>query len=294
MSDAPTSQEVYRTLQRRAREKARGTQELFEFYLLERFLYRLSVFRHRDRFILKGGLMLAILGIRRPTRDADMLARGIPGDEESLLALVREVSSIPVDDGITFEASQARAAPTREHAAYPGTRIVVPATLGKARLQLRLDSNFGDPAQARDIEYPTLLSDEPLGPLGYPVETVIAEKVETMISRGDANARERDYADVLALSKIHPVEAGALRDALEQTATHRGTQLMPLSEVLETLPISRQRDWRAFLDRSGLPDMPESFEEAVAQVSNFVGPMLRDDPNLIRWSPLAGEWKRRG
>jgi len=80
----------------------------------------------------------------------------------------------------------------REHAAYPETRIVVPASLGTARLQLRLDVNFGDPADARHKAYLTLLSDEPIGLLGYPVKSVITEKVETMISRGDANTRERD------------------------------------------------------------------------------------------------------
>lgn len=132
-----------------------------------------------------------------------------------------------------------------------------------------------------------------IGLLGYPVETVIAEKVETMISRGDANTRERDYADVLALSKLHPVEARRLRLSLERTAAHRGTQLMPLSEVLDTLPVARQRDWRAFLDRSGLSAMPEGFEEAVAEVANFVDPVLRNDPDLVRWNPSAGKWERQ-
>jgi hypothetical protein len=99
---------------------------------------------------------------------ADVLARGIVGDEQSLLAVVREVASIMADDGMIFDASQARAMTIREHAAYPGTRIVVPATLGTARLQLRLDVNFGDPARAEEIEYPTLLSMAPIGLLGYP------------------------------------------------------------------------------------------------------------------------------
>lgn len=291
MSEPPISQEVYRALQRRARNERRGTQELFEFYLLERFLYRLSVSRYRDRFVLKGGLLLTILGVRRPTRDADVLARNIAGDDEALLTVVKEVATISVDDGITFDTSQARATTIREHAAYPGTRIVVPATLGTARLQLRLDVNFGDPAEAREIEYPTLLSEEPFGLLGYPVETVIAEKVETMISRGDANTRERDYADVLALSKIHPIEFQRLRQALEQTAAHRGTELIPLSEALETLPSTRQRDWRAFLIRAGLPDMPESFEEAVQGVANFVDPVLRNAPRLLQWNPATQEWE---
>jgi predicted nucleotidyltransferase component of viral defense system len=292
LSKPPTPQEVYRALQRRARDERRGTQELFEFYVLERFLYRLSVSRYRDRFVLKGGLLLTVLGVRRPTRDADVLALNIRGDEETLLAVVREIAGIPADDGVTFDTSQARAMTIREHAAYPGTRIVVPAALGRAQLRLRLDVNFGDPAGAQEIAYPTLLSEEPFGLLGYPVETVISEKVETMISRGDANTRERDYADVLALSRIHSVEAHSLRQALEQTAAHRGTELMPLAQALDTLPTDRQRDWQAFLDRSGFSDMPADFEEAVARVAQFVDPVLRNEPDLTRWNPVAGEWER--
>ena len=294
MSEPRTPQEVYRALQRRARRDSRGVQELFEFYLLERFLYRLSISPYRDRFVLKGGLLLTVLGARRPTRDADVLARGVAGDEESLIAVVEEISSIHADDGLTFDASAVRSSVIREFAAYPGLRISVPATLGSARLQLRLDVNFGDPVGPQEIEYPTLLAGKPIHLLGYPVEAVIAEKVETMISRGDANTRERDYADVLALSKVHSVKARSLRQALERTAAHRGTQLMPLSQTLDTLPAARQRDWRAFLARSRLTAMPDSFEEAVARVADFVDPVLRNDPDLDRWNPSAGEWERRG
>lgn len=294
MSEPRTPQEVYRALQRQAREERRGTQELFEFYLLERFLYRLSISRYRDRFVLKGGLLLMVLGARRPTRDADVLAQGVGGGEDNLLTVVQEISGIHDEDGVTFDPSAARAAVIREHAAYPGLRISVPATLGTARLQLRLDINFGDPVGPQEIEYPTLLAKEPIDLLGYPVEAVIAEKVETMISRGDANTRERDYADVLALSRVHPVQAHKLRQALEQTAAHRGTQPMPLAQTLDTLPTARQRDWKAFLDRSRLTTMPESFEEAVAEVANFVDPVLRNDPDLIRWNPSTGEWEGRG
>jgi predicted nucleotidyltransferase component of viral defense system len=293
LSDSSTPQEVYLALRRRAREEGRGTQELFEFYLLERFLYRLSASRYRDRFVLKGGLLLTVLGARRPTRDADVLARGVASDEESLLAIAREIASIPADDGVAFDPSAARASVIREHTAYPGMRISVPAALGTARLQLRLDINLGDPVGPQEIEYPALLAGEPIELLGYPVEAVIAEKVETMISRGDANTRERDYADVLALSRIHPVEARKLRQTLQETADHRGTALVPLSEALDTLPAARQRDWRAFLARSGLPGMPESFEEAVEEVRAFVDPVLRNDPDLLRWNPATREWNCR-
>ena len=291
MSEPPTSREVYRALQRRARTEGRGTQELFEFYLLERFLYRLSLSRYRDRFVLKGGLLLTVLGARRPTRDADVLARGIAGDKGNLLAAVGEIATIAADDGVNFDASSARVSVIREHATYPGLRISMPATLGTARLQLRLDVNFGDPVSPQKIEYPTLLTDEPIALLGYPVEAVIAEKVETMISRGDANTRERDYADVLALSKIHRIEFRRLRHALEQTAGHRGTDLMPLSEALEALPATRQRDWKAFLARAGPPGMPDSFEEAVRGIADFVDPVLRNDPSLLQWNPATLEWE---
>jgi hypothetical protein len=137
------------------------------------------------------------------------LARGVAGDEESLLAVVGEIAGIPADDGVTFDASSARVSVIREHTTYSGLRVSVPATLGTARLQLRLDVNFGDPVGPQEIEYPTLLSDKPIDLLGYPVESVITEKVETMISHGDSNTRERDYVDVLALSKVHPVEKPA-------------------------------------------------------------------------------------
>ena len=290
MSEPQAPQEFYRALQRRARSEGRGVQELFEFYLLERFLYRLSVSPYRDRFVLKGGLLLTVLGARRPTRDADVLARGIAGDEEHLIAVVGEISGIPADDGITFDASTVRSSVIREFAAYPGLRISVPATLGTARLQLRLDVNFGDPVRPQEIEYPTLLADEPIALLGYPVEAVIAEKVETMISRGDANTRERDYADVLALSKVHSVKASSLRQALERTAVHRGTELTSLSQILDTLPTARQRDWKAFLDRAGITSMPDSFAETVEEVARFVDPVLRNDPDLARWNSSTHEW----
>ena len=91
-------QEVYRALQPQARKEGRGTQELFEFYLLERFLYRLSISEYRDHFVLKGGLLLTAVGVRRPTRDVDVLARNIRGDEGSLLSVAKEVAAISVEE----------------------------------------------------------------------------------------------------------------------------------------------------------------------------------------------------
>jgi hypothetical protein len=251
----------------------------------------LSISEYRDHFVLKGGLLLTAVGARRPTRDVDVLARNIKGAEGSLLSVVREVTAIYVEDGVSFDASSARTTMIREQEVYPGIRIVVPANLGTARLQLRLDINVGDPVHPRQITYPTGLSDEPFTLLGYPVETVVAEQVDTMITRGDANTRERDYADVLMLSRTHALEARALQKALEETAGYRGTELLPLTDALDTLPTARQASWRTFVERTGLTDLlPESFEQAVRQVSEFVDPVLRGDPGLDRWNPSARAW----
>ncbi len=145
----------------------------------------------------------------------------------------------------------------------------------------------------QEVTYPTLLStDEPFTLLGYPVVAVIAEKVNTMLARGDANTRERDYADVLMLSRTHAVEAHPLKRALRKTADYRGTELTPLTEALDTLPTARQRSWTAFVSRAGLATtLPDSFEEAVRQVSDFVDPVLRDDAGAERWNPITRTWE---
>lgn len=134
--------------------------------------------------------------------------------------------------------------------------------------------------ESQKVEYPTLLDDEPFSLLGY--------SVETMISRGDANTRERDYADELMLSRTHAVDASSLRKALEETADHRGTELTPLATVLNTLPDTRQRDWEAFVKRSGLSAaLPESLAELVEQFTDFLDPMLGDDLSVACWNPAA-------
>jgi hypothetical protein len=135
-----------------------------------------------------------------------------------------------------------------------------------------------------------VLSAEPFTLLGYPVETVVAEKVDTMITRGDANTRERDYADVLMLSRTHALEARALRKALEERAAVTAVRSYFLSQTRWT-PCQRPGRQAGGPSSTGLTDLlPESFEQAVRQVSEFVDPVLRSDPGLDRWNPSARAW----
>ena len=174
-------------------------------------------------------MLLAVLDVRRGTRDADMLARGMAGDERSLRAADQRDRLDP--DGRwrrlrhrrDLDSPRSAKGPTTRASASPCRR----ASAG-AELKLRLDLSFGDPVEPRRIDYPTLLDDQGFSLLGYPLESVIAEKADTMMFLGDANTRDRDYGDVYLLSQIHPIEAEALRDALAASPSIAAMRCAPL------------------------------------------------------------------
>jgi predicted nucleotidyltransferase component of viral defense system len=222
-------------------------------YVLERSLYRLSISEHRDRLVLRGGMLLAAFDERRPTADVDLLAQAIGNDVDSVSPFVRDVLAIEVDDGVVFELSGRRAQVIRDADRYTGVRITVLARVDRARHLLRVDINVGDPVTPRPVEvsYPALLG-PPFTLVGYRLETVLAEKVVTMVDRGDATTRDRDFADVYILTGRHTVEADHLAAALRATGAHRRSELRPLRTVLVELAAARQADWTRYVARSGL------------------------------------------
>jgi Nucleotidyl transferase AbiEii toxin, Type IV TA system len=284
-----TPRRAYLDLQKLARDRGRNTQQLFELYIHERFLARLAESRFADKLVLKGGMLLAVLEVRRGTRDADMLARGLASDEPSLRAAISEIASIPMADGVGFDATEISIATIREGADYEGIRLTLPASLGGAELKLRLDLSFGDPVEPQRIDYPTLLDDRDFPILGYPLVSVIAEKVDTMMFLGDANTRDRDYGDVYLLSRIHSIEAASLRRALRQVTEHRGHEVRPLGPLLETLRESRQQPWEAFLARVGLAGLPNRFADVVDAVVKFVDEL--QDAGSSTWNPAMQQWE---
>lgn len=284
-----TPQRAYLDLQKLAREQGRNSQQVFELYVHERFLARLAESRFADKLILKGGMLLAVLHVRRATRDADVLVRGVAGDEGSLRSAFSEIVSIPMADGVEFDADAISIAPIREGADYEGRRLALPASLAGAKLQLRLDLSFGDPVEPQRVDYPTLLGDQGFSLLGYPLETVIAEKADTMMFLGDANTRDRDYGDVYLLSQIHSVEAEVLRSGLGRVAEHRGHEVRPLGPLLETLRESRQQPWEAFRARAGLPGLPERFADVVDAVVDFLDGLQSTQGSA--WNPATRRWE---
>jgi hypothetical protein len=284
---------AYLDLQARARREGRPTEEIFVLYVLERFLFRLSVSGHRQRVVLKGGMLLAALEERRPTRDVDLLAQATQNDVDSVATLVRDILQVEVhDDGVTYDTDHLTAEVIRDQDLYPGIRVVVPAWVHRAEQRLRVDVSVGDPVTPAplEIEYPALL-DEPFRVLGYPLETVLSEKIVTMVDRGDTTTRERDFADVVLLTRRHAISAAEFRRAVEATAQHRQSGLRGLTEVIGLLGRSRQSAWERFLDRSGLVGtLPETFEDAIEEVIRFADPILTGAVTAGRWLPSDQTW----
>ncbi len=265
-----SGQETFLAIQRLARLQQQSTQQLLEIYVHERFLARAAHSPLAERLVLKGGMLLAALGARRATRDADLLARGIGNDIESVKRAVIAVARVERTDGAIFKTDRISIGEIRAAAEYRALRVTLPALVASAKVKLTLDISFGDPATSRRVEYPTLLDDPSFSLLGYSVESLIAEKVETMIHLGDANTRVRDYGDVYLLIRTHEVDRAQFRRALRATAAHRGHAVRPLGPLLTTLRERRQQSWAAFCTRAGIAGIPLEFALVVDGVVSFV------------------------
>ena len=150
---------VNHELQRLAREHhGRNTQALQLLYAIEGFLRRLSLSGYRDRLVLKGAMLLAVLDARRTTKDADLSAHGIPNDEASVAGVVAEIATVvlPEPDWIVFDPASIATEPMREGSSYRGVRAKLPATIGVVRVVVTLDFSFGDPGEVQEIRYPEI------------------------------------------------------------------------------------------------------------------------------------------
>jgi hypothetical protein len=287
---------AYLDLQNRARRERRSTQELQTLYVLERWLARLAASPHAGEFVLKGGMLLAVFDARRPTADADLLARNLANDEEAVIARVVDVAGVELDpeDGVEFLVDTATAQSIRDDDLYAGVRITMGCRVSTASVKLKLDINFGDPVTPAPqlLDLPSQRPGvAPVPVLGYPIETVLAEKTSTAIALREANTRVRDYVDLYTLTGRQSVSYESVRSALHATTHHRGVDIQPLSAVIGELAEMRQQAYSAFKKRLG-PDaghLPDSFGDVVAAVVEFVDPLAAGD-HVEAWDPDARKW----
>lgn len=288
---------VRRDLQDQARAQGRGSPALLTMYVAERWLARMSRSPFAEDFALKGGMLLAAWGHRRPTMDVDVLARHIPDATEILAHQVAEIAALEdeIDDGVQFLPKTTATMRLRETALYSGVRVTMSARLDTALVKLHLDVNFGDPVTPEPsmVELPGLRAGTaPVQVLGYPVETVLAEKLATAIELGRDNTRMRDFGDILTLTRRHDVDYTMAREALRATAEFRQLRLQPLSAVVGDIAARRSSNYSAYRISQG-PDgqhLPEDFALVVDQIAKFADP-LADSAGHGTWDPVAGLWQ---
>ena len=260
-----------------AREKGQAFDLLLTRYTTERLLYRLSTTPHRDRFVLKGAMLLTTWfdDPHRPTRDVDFLGHGDPAPEP-MLAVFREICAIEENDGVTFDVDALRVELIREELEYGGLRLRTTARLAGARISVVIDIGFGDTVEpgVEEINLPVLL-DLPAPRLrAYARETVVAEKFQAMVMLGLANTRMKDFYDIWMLSRNHDFDAERLSRAIAATFERRGTAIP--EEVPDALSpafaadATKQRQWTAFV-RDLDTDLP-SLETIVIDLAGFLMP----------------------
>jgi len=296
--DIPAS--VRGRLENLARETRRPLQELMQYFVMERFLFRLSQSKHADRFVLKGALMFTVWGTpqSRATRDIDLLARA-DNSVDAMSGMSKDVCRQSVEsDGVEFLSDSVQAVMTKEHAEYSGVRVTFVAMIQNAKLPMQIDIGFGDvihPA-ATLIDYPTMLDFETPQLIGYPKETVIAEKFEAMVKLGQLNSRMKDFYDIHVLLRQFEFDAEVLSLAIQKTFANRGT--MVDSEPFVFSPpflddSSKQVQWTAFIRKSKLTGAPNSFADLVREIDAFLLPLVQaisfNQYFAARWTS-GGSW----
>jgi predicted nucleotidyltransferase component of viral defense system len=241
-----------------AKERNQPNDLLLTRYALERLLYRLSTTKHRERFVLKGAMLMATWfeDPFRPTRDLDLLGFGDP-DPQAMLALFREVLAIEADDGVVFDVKGLAVDLIREELEYGGLRIKTGAAIAGARVRIVVDVGFGDAIEpdATELLLPVLL-DLPAPRLrAYPRETVIAEKFQAMVALGRANSRMKDFYDIWLLSRTYDFEGDALARAIAATFARRKTPIPAEPPYALTRAFAddraKQQQWASFAEAIG-------------------------------------------
>ena len=250
-------------------------------YMLERFLERVSLSRYHDNYIIKGGFLIAsMVGLdSRATMDMDATIKGYPVNEEAIRKMVEDIIAVHVEDAIHFCLKSVRE--IREGDEYTGYRVALTADYEKMAVPLKLDITTGDKITPREIEYSykLMMEDRSIRVLAYNLSTILAEKLETVVSRGNQNTRPRDYYDIYILSKLQAknIDVDSLKAALSATTAKRGSSelMMQYAEIMRTVKSSdvMKRQWdnyRKNFDYAAGIEFEETCDAVVAMMDELV------------------------
>jgi predicted nucleotidyltransferase component of viral defense system len=258
-----------------SKQRRQPFQLLLNYYVVERLLYRLTQAKHRERFILKGAMLLAtwFADSLRPTKDLDFLAIG-NDDRQEMVSIFREVCSVSFNDGVFFDANSVQGERIREQVEYGGLRITANAAVEQAKVRVLIDIGFGDATEPglQEIDLPAML-DFPAPRLrAYAPETVIAEKFQAMVVLGRANSRMKDLYDIWALSRTFEFNDGRLARAIAATFARRKTSIP--SELPDALTADFANDpqkvqqWNSFV--AEVANQPGTLGDVIRELASFL------------------------
>ena len=223
-----TAKQLKDLIRNLSKKKSADAQILMRNYMMERFLERMSVSEYKDRFILKGGMLVAaMVGLdARATMDIDATIKGADVNVEAVEQIITKITSVPIDDGVIFRVKQI--SEIMDEAEYPGVRISMETEFDGVRTPLKIDISTGDVITPREIQYSfkLMLEERTIDVWAYNLETVLAEKLETVISRNITNTRMRDFYDIHILLKLYgnTLDTNVLGEAMQATAKKRETE----------------------------------------------------------------------
>lgn len=280
MSVRNISASVRDRLLNKARTEKLDFNLLLTRYALERMLYRLSVSKQRDQFLLKGALLFDLWFDvpHRPTHDADFLGFG-SAEIPHIEMIFRDICRIEVEDGIAFQPDTVKAAEIRKEANYAGVRVTLLGMLDSARCAVQIDIGFGDAVVPGpdEVYYPVILGEMPGPHLHvYPRYTVVAEKLEALTSLGMLNSRMKDYFDLWILAKHSDFDGLILSRAVAATFERRRTAVptgVPIGLSDEFVNDAQKgKQWQGFLRKNALDPMP--LATVVVDLRDFLMPVL--------------------
>ena len=249
-----TARQLKDRIRNLSKEKAADAQILMRNYMMERLLERISLSEYRDVFILKGGMLVAaMVGIdARSTMDMDATVKGTTVGIEEVKTMIDSMVSIPLDDGVTFRVK--RVSEIMDEAEYAGIRVSMETEFDGVITPLKIDISTGDAITPREVRYSfkLMLEVRSIEIWAYNLETVLAEKLETVVSRATTNTRMRDFYDMHILSQLHgqSLNHSDLRAALLATARRRGTEryLADAPAVIDEVEADPNMEglWRAY------------------------------------------------
>lgn len=231
-------------------------QTLIRNFIMERFLERVALSQYRNNFILKGGMLVAaVVGLdTRATMDIDTTVRFLNLDKENATRIIEDIISVEIPDGVQYQIT--KVTDIMEEHDYPGIRFMLEATLDKMRQAIKIDISTGDiiTPQAVEYSYKLMFEDRAISLWTYNLETLLAEKLETIMARGTANTRMRDFYDIHVINKQEPFDKEVLRKAFLATSEKRDStiQIPDFREILSSVESDEamQTQWESFKEDS--------------------------------------------